>query len=136
MSTAAQKGEESRTWDVIVVGAGLSGLSAARELTRAGKTCAILEARDRVGGKTYSASPAFKKVLVDLGAAWINDSNQSHMIELAREVGAELITQNTSGNVALEDADGTRRIFAYGDIPPVSDSADQTVCEQFVVPTS
>lgn len=116
-TTLANPGE---IWDVAIIGAGLSGLSAARELTQAGKRCVILEARDRVGGKTYSASPPFTAAKIDLGAAWINGSNQSRMFELAQELGAELITQNTSGNVVLQDVDGSLRIFPYGGVPPVS----------------
>ncbi|MGY8990948.1 MAG: FAD-dependent oxidoreductase, partial [Rhodospirillales bacterium] len=37
--------------DVIIIGAGMAGITAARELTRAGRSVAILEARDRIGGR-------------------------------------------------------------------------------------
>ena len=43
-----------RDVDVVVVGAGLSGLSAARKLMDGGARVAVLEARDRVGGRTWS----------------------------------------------------------------------------------
>lgn len=104
--------------DVIIVGAGLAGLTAAHEIQRAGLKCLILEARDRVGGKTFSA-PLEGGGVVDLGAAWINDSNQSRMYELARRFGAELIEQNTTGNCVLQDVDGRCTPFPYGELPQV-----------------
>ncbi len=56
--------------DVLVVGAGLSGLYAARLLQQAGLSVAVLEARDRVGGRVLSQRLA-DGTTVDLGAQWI-----------------------------------------------------------------
>ncbi|KAF5967300.1 flavin-containing protein [Fusarium coicis] len=66
--------------DVIVIGAGLSGFQAAVGLDKAGLSYVVLEANDRVGGKTLSV-PASPKSdgLTDLGAAWINDSYQKEI---------------------------------------------------------
>ena len=55
--------------DVVVVGAGLAGLTAAREITKAGKRAVVVEARDRVGGRTYTRDVA--GVPVDVGGQWI-----------------------------------------------------------------
>ncbi|GKT44488.1 amine oxidase [flavin-containing] [Colletotrichum spaethianum] len=108
-----------QSYDVVIIGAGLAGLSAAKRIQSAGLTCVVLEARDRVGGKTWSqpmenegASGVF-----DLGAAWINDTNQSRMYELAKKYGAELIEQNTSGNCVLQEFDGKCVPFPYGELP-------------------
>lgn len=109
-----------QTVDVVVIGAGLSGLAAARDVTRRGLSCVVLEARDRVGGKTLSAPFTRGEGRVDLGAAWINDSNQSRMIALARRYGAELVVQNTTGNVVVQDFEGGCSSFAYGELPRVS----------------
>ncbi|PLB40393.1 putative flavin-containing amine oxidase [Aspergillus candidus] len=110
------------TTDVIIVGAGLAGLTATHDILRAGQSCLILEARDRVGGKTWSTPLKDGKGLVDLGAAWINDSNQSKVYALAQRYGAELIEQNTNGNIVLQDADGNCSPFPYGE-PPNFDKA-------------
>ncbi|KPM35396.1 hypothetical protein AK830_g11178 [Neonectria ditissima] len=103
--------------DVIIVGAGLAGLSAAHHVISAGLSCVVLEARDRVGGKTWSQTMEGGNGVVDLGAAWINDVSQSKVYALANRYGAELIEQNTQGNVALQDFDGRCSAFAYGDLP-------------------
>ena len=69
---------------VIVVGAGISGLTAARELKRAGVAVTLLEARDRVGGKMYTVEVGSDPV--DLGAHWIGPG-QRRIADLAREFG-------------------------------------------------
>lgn len=108
-------------FDVIVVGAGLSGLTAANLLAQSGLSVLVLEARNRVGGKTWSKPLKKAKGSVDVGAAWINDSNQSEMFALARRFELELITQNTTGNIAMQDGDGRIEQFIYGGLPPFSE---------------
>ncbi|KAJ9131613.1 Amine oxidase [Pleurostoma richardsiae] len=103
--------------DVIIIGAGLAGLAAADKVIQSGLSCIVLEARDRVGGKTWSKELASGDGVVELGAAWINDSNQSRMIELARKFGAELIEQNTTGNCVFQGFDGSCSSFPYGELP-------------------
>lgn len=56
--------------DVVVVGAGLAGLAAARELERAGTTVAVLEARGRVGGRLLS-EPIGDGEHVEVGGQWV-----------------------------------------------------------------
>ncbi|OGE52428.1 hypothetical protein PENARI_c010G03712 [Penicillium arizonense] len=94
----------NQTVDVVIIGAGLAGLTAAHDILRSGLSCVILEARDRVGGKTLS-TPLRDGGTIDLGAAWINDTNQSKVYALAKRYGAEVIEQNTQGNAVLEDFD-------------------------------
>jgi monoamine oxidase len=110
----------SMTADVVVVGGGLSGLQAAHDIQRGGLSCVVLEARDRVGGKTWS-QPTKGGSVVDVGAAWINDSNQSKMFALAKKFDLELIEQNTDGNCAAHTPENNSSIvFRYGEVPKVS----------------
>ena len=119
--------------DVLIVGAGLAGLSAATRIftasssTTSPPSVTILEARPRVGGRTYSAPMPSGEVVVDLGAAWINDTNQSRMWALAKGFGVEFVEQNTVGGVVLlrgeGEAEGSgkgRLVFGYGEVPMVS----------------
>ena len=106
--------------DVVIIGAGLAGLSAAHDVTGKGYTCVVLEARDRVGGKTWSKSLEEGKGIVDLGAAWINDTSQTKMYDLAKKFNAELIEQNTEGNCVFQGFDGQCSPFPYGELPHVS----------------
>ncbi|KKY18370.1 putative flavin-containing amine [Phaeomoniella chlamydospora] len=103
-----------RDVDVVVVGAGLSGLQAAYDLQKAGLTCTVLEARERVGGKTLSRNASGG--IVDVGAAWINDTNQSRMFELAKHFKLEVLVQNTNGNIAIEDSIGRKGCHLYGEV--------------------
>ncbi|KAK8021981.1 hypothetical protein PG993_012748 [Apiospora rasikravindrae] len=108
----------SEVFDVAIIGAGLAGLTAAHEVLRAGLTCVILEARDRVGGKTWSQPlSGGQGGVAEMGAAWINDVNQTKMIALARRYNLELIEQNTTGNCVLQSFDGKASTFPYGKLP-------------------
>lgn len=74
--------------DVIVVGAGFAGLSAARELTRLGRDVVVVEGRDRVGGRSYTG--AVGGVPVDLGATFVGPT-QDAVLALAAELGCESV---------------------------------------------
>ncbi|KAM3516962.1 hypothetical protein NHJ13051_009415 [Beauveria bassiana] len=101
--------------NVIVVGAGLSGLRAATEIHDAGLSYVVLEAMDRVGGKTLSVQASSNgTAVVDLGAAWINDSNQSEMYAMAKEFGFDLVVQRTEGLSISQDDKGQMSLVPYG----------------------
>ena len=62
-------------WDVIVVGGGIAGLAAARELGRQGRRVVLLEARPRLGGRIHTARPAGWSTPVELGAEFVHGGN-------------------------------------------------------------
>ncbi|KAF4335218.1 flavin containing protein [Fusarium beomiforme] len=121
--------EASESYDVIVIGAGLAGLTAAHEVLKSGLSCVVLESRDRVGGKTWSQPLADGKGMIDVGAGWINDTNQSRVYAFAKRYGAETIVQNTDGNVVLQHFDGKCSPFPYGELPNFNEAAKRNVAE-------
>ncbi len=93
----------------VVVGAGLAGLSAARTIARAGHSVVVLEARERVGGRTWSR-PITGGSYIDAGAEFIGPT-QDRIKALAQAVGVETFpTYNTGQNVYWKD--GTRQTYA------------------------
>jgi monoamine oxidase len=106
--------------DVVVVGAGLSGLQAALDVQKSGLSCVILEARDRVGGKTLSQPLASGKGVVDLGAAWLNEATQPKIYALAKKYGYETVVQPFKGDGIVEDTSGTIHRVAQDHLPDVS----------------
>jgi monoamine oxidase len=75
--------------DVVVIGAGLSGLTAARELRRRGYSVAVLEARDRVGGRTWTVPVGSRRY--DIGGQFVGPS-QDRVRALVAEFGLRLQT--------------------------------------------
>ena len=93
--------------DVVVVGAGLAGLVTARQLTRSGRSVRVVEARDRVGGRTYD------RVLddgtrVELGGQWIGPT-QDRIAALATELGLATFPTYNQGENLLDLAGRQKR---------------------------
>ena len=94
----------STSADVLVLGAGIAGLAAARTLTDKGLSVIVLEARNRVGGRMWT--DASLGILLDLGASWIHGVNGNPITKLAKDFGIKTIP--TNGDNALEfAADGS-----------------------------
>jgi monoamine oxidase len=91
---------EGRETDVVVVGAGLAGLVAARRLLAARRDVLVLEARDRVGGRTFNAPIGAGKV-VEMGGQWVGPG-QERLLALAGELGIETFPSFYEGRNLLE----------------------------------
>jgi monoamine oxidase len=99
--------------DVVVVGAGLAGLVAARELERGGASVVVVEARDRVGGRLLS-EPIGDGEQVEVGGQWVGPT-QDRVLALARDLGLDTFPTHTDGSNVLE-LDGRLRRYS-GTIP-------------------
>ncbi|GGP64964.1 flavin monoamine oxidase family protein [Saccharothrix coeruleofusca] len=99
LAAAAQGGPTAQAdYDVIVVGGGFAGVTAARQLRRKGLAVLLLEARDRVGGRAWTST--FEGEQVEMGATWIDP--------LQTNVWAE--TQNQGISIVADSAPG-RALF-------------------------
>jgi len=81
--------------EFVIVGAGFAGLAAAWHLAKAGKRVAVLEARDRVGGRVKTIQR--QGMWLDLGGTWFGPG-QKHSYELAAEMGVALYPTYNSGD--------------------------------------
>jgi monoamine oxidase len=109
----------TRRADVCVVGAGLSGLAAARALVAAGRTVVVLEARDRVGGRTLNA-PLGGGRITEIGGQFAGPT-QDRILALARAVGVKTFPTYDTGSSVLV-AQGARSL--YPAVPGLPDDPD------------
>jgi monoamine oxidase len=110
----AQAADGPRDVDVVVVGAGLAGLTTARNLVAAGKSVVVLEARDRVGGRTLNHDLGGGKV-TEAGGQYVGPT-QDRVLALCRELGVGTYPGYQPGN-SVYVADGHATTYT-GDIPP------------------
>ena len=99
--------------EVLVIGAGIAGLTAARDLAVDGYDVAILEARERIGGRIWTSHEL--GVPADLGASWIHGFEDNPIARLARRHAIEIVRTNISSvtparyrSMVLYDEDGHR----------------------------
>src|SRR5271168_774741 len=96
---------EPNFFDVVIIGGGIAGLTAARDLARAGcDSFVVLEARDRVGGRTFNH---------DLGGGYVSEGGgqwigpgQTAVTDLARELGVGTFTTYYKGKIVYLAGDG------------------------------
>jgi monoamine oxidase len=109
-------GQEQREADVVVVGAGLAGLSAARGLSGTGRSVLVVEARDRVGGRTLNM-PIGDGQISEIGGQWVGPG-QDRVLALIDELGLETFPTYHDGRNLLQ-LGGKRRRYK-GTIPRLS----------------
>ena len=129
-ASAAPKQPSARSADVVVIGAGLAGLTAARQVVAAGRSALVLEARDRVGGRVLShtlpdGSPS------ELGGMFTGPT-QDHIQALAGELGVGLYPTYNTGNNVFVGGDGRREEFP-SDSPLGTAPADPLVAPDIVL---
>lgn len=107
--------------DVVVIGAGPAGLMAARTLTRAGLEVIVVEARDRVGGRTWSKT--VDGAFLEVGGQWISP-NHTVLKDLLPELGLKEFPLYGAGNGVYLDEDGTRHVYS-GENFPISEQSQQ-----------
>ena len=98
----------TRSVDVVVVGAGLSGLAAARALTAAGRSVLVLEARDRVGGRTLNRSIGGGHV-VEVGGEFVGPT-QDRILALSKAMGVGTFPVYNQGS-NVEVIGGQRSLY-------------------------
>jgi monoamine oxidase len=86
---------------IVVIGAGMAGLTAARRLADGGMDVTVLEARDRIGGRTWTNTSL--GVPIDLGGAWIHGTEGNPLVELADQVGARRVETDFDKVVLFRD---------------------------------
>ena len=95
---------------VVVVGAGIAGLTVANALTHAGVECVVLEARGRIGGRLHTVDLAGSPV--DLGGSWIHTPVGNPMSAFAQQVGVSCRSANPLSGLAGFDCGEGRRLSA------------------------
>ncbi|AKT41607.1 flavin monoamine oxidase family protein [Chondromyces crocatus] len=105
----------SEQCDVVVVGAGLSGMCAARKLTRRGRQVVVLEAQDRTGGRVCHEEVEIDghHHSFDLGAAYLG-TNQTALIQLCTELGLCMDFDDPSADVIPVRAEGEAVYYLNG----------------------
>ncbi|MFC4223412.1 flavin monoamine oxidase family protein [Lysinibacter cavernae] len=106
---------ETLTRDVVVIGAGATGLNAATRLKEAGHSVIVLEARDRVGGRLWTNE--IDGVPLEIGGQWVSP-DQDVLKSVIAELGLKTYARYREGDSVYVAEDGTRSLFK-GDIFPV-----------------
>lgn len=113
------------TRDVVIVGAGVAGLTAANELTKAGASVAVLEARDRIGGRLWT--DVIDGAMLELGGQWVSP-DQDALIETIDELGLETYARYREGDSVYIGPDGALVRFT-GDVFPVGPDTARVIAE-------
>ena len=108
-SMAAASSPSTEQHDVIVVGAGVTGLVTAYRLLQAGREVTVLEARDRIGGRLRNETHD-EEVDFEVGGQWVSP-DQTALIALLDELGPETFKRYREGESLYVGSDGIARRF-------------------------
>mgnify|MGYP001038041973 FL=1 len=113
------------TRDVVVIGAGAAGLTAANQLRKAGLSVAVLEARDRVGGRLWTDT--IEGAMLEIGGQWVSP-DQDALIETIAELGLETFDRYREGDSVYIGPDGVAHRYT-GDMFPVSAETEKIIAD-------
>jgi len=113
------------TRDVVIVGAGAAGLTAANQLKKAGLSVAVLEARDRVGGRLWT--DVIDGAMLEIGGQWVSP-DQDALIETVAELGLDTYSRYREGDSVYVGPDGVAARFT-GEMFPVSAETERVIAE-------
>ncbi|MFT4212303.1 MAG: NAD(P)/FAD-dependent oxidoreductase [Microbacterium sp.] len=113
------------TRDVVIIGAGAAGLTAANALRRQGLSVAVLEARDRVGGRLWTDT--IEGAMLEIGGQWISP-DQTALIETVAELGLSTFSRYRDGDSVYVGPDGTPVRFT-GDLFPAGPETERVIAE-------
>ena len=102
------------TRDVVIIGAGAAGLTAANELRKAGLSVAVLEARDRVGGRLWT--DVIDGAMLEIGGQWVSP-DQDALIETIADLGLETYERYREGDSVYVGPDGHAHPLHGGRLP-------------------
>jgi putrescine oxidase len=111
------------TRDVVIVGAGAAGLTAANELKKAGLSVVVLEARDRVGGRLWT--DVIDGAMLEVGGQWVSP-DQDALKETLAELGLETYSRYRQGDSVYIGKDGELKRFT-GEIFPVAPETENEI---------
>ncbi len=114
---------EHVTRDVVIIGAGATGLTAATQLKAAGKSVLVLEARDRVGGRLHT--DAIEGQMFEVGGQWVSP-DQTALIDTLAELGLDTYSRYREGESVYIGPDGVAKRFT-GEIFPASEQTQAEI---------
>ncbi len=113
------------TRDVVVIGAGAAGLVAANELRKAGMSVAVLESRDRVGGRLWTDT--IDGAMLEIGGQWVSP-DQDALKDTIAELGLTTYSRYREGDSVYINAAGESTRFT-GEIFPVPPATERAMVE-------